>query len=202
MLIAQCPPPRSKHLPPDPLCVGVLPLVRAQSRSLLCSASSHIRDHNASPSPVRIALVKCCPHVWHSHHTFTPRCDCCDIAFSIRQSTCARPLSDRHAQPDWIGSGWESRQMVQTRSASVDEDIGPEGEGARQKRVAFFQPFFPVIFLIWVLFCNAHITCGGAIATGTFTSSRSNVGTNTATSFCVATGSDTGTSFCSELGDD
>jgi hypothetical protein len=46
------------------------------------------------------------------------------------QSTCAKPVSDRHAQPDWIGGGWESRQMMQTRSASVDEDIGPEEDGS------------------------------------------------------------------------
>ena len=50
-----------------------------------------------------------------------------DTAFAIRQSTCARPLSDRHAQPDWIGGGSESRQMMQ-HAASTDEDIRQNGE--------------------------------------------------------------------------
>ncbi len=34
---------------------------------------------------------------------------------------CARPVPDRHAQPDWIGGGSESKQMQ--HSASADEDI-------------------------------------------------------------------------------
>ena len=29
---------------------------------------------------------------------------------------CARPVSDRHAQPDWIGGGSESRQTMHTHS--------------------------------------------------------------------------------------
>ena len=87
-------------------------LSAAASRSSLSSASSHTRDHHASASPVRIAAVKNCPHVWHSHHTLVPRCGCCATAFSTRQPTCARPVSDRHAQPDWIGGGSESRQMM------------------------------------------------------------------------------------------
>jgi hypothetical protein len=31
-------------------------------------------------------------------------------------------VSDRHAQPDWIGGGSESRQMMQ-HAASAGEDI-------------------------------------------------------------------------------
>jgi hypothetical protein len=34
----------------------------------------------------------------------------------MRQPTCARPVSDRHAQPDWIGAGSESRQTMHRHS--------------------------------------------------------------------------------------
>ena len=37
------------------------------------------------------------------------------------------PLSDGHAQPDWIGGGSESRQMMQ-HAASTGEDIRQNGE--------------------------------------------------------------------------
>ncbi len=61
-----------------------------------------------------------------------------DIAFSIRQSRCARPVSDpsRHAQPDWIGPGGGSEseptrrhwQMMQhSASSSADDDMSGEG---------------------------------------------------------------------------
>jgi hypothetical protein len=77
-------------------------LPAAQSRSALSSASSHTRDHHAPASPVCIAPVSCCPHVWHSHHTFLPRpgCGCCTTAFSTRQPTCAGVGSARAARLD------------------------------------------------------------------------------------------------------
>jgi hypothetical protein len=34
----------------------------------------------------------------------------------MRQPTCARPVSDRHAHPDWIGGGSESRQTMRAHS--------------------------------------------------------------------------------------
>jgi hypothetical protein len=36
-------------------------------------------------------------------------------------------VSDRHAQPDWIGGGSESRQMMQ-HAASTDEAIRQNGD--------------------------------------------------------------------------
>ena len=43
----------------------------------------------------------------------------------MRQPTCARPLLDRHAQPDSNRGACESRQMMQTHPASAD-GMGPE----------------------------------------------------------------------------
>ncbi len=46
----------------------------ADCRSALSSAASRTRAHHASASPVRIAPVNLCLHVWHSHHARLPRC--------------------------------------------------------------------------------------------------------------------------------
>ena len=130
MLLAVYPPAHAKHLPLDPLRLRVLPIAeaavreierRAKPLSALLRLVAHPRPPRL-PKPVRIAPVNACSHVWHSHHTVSPRCACCDTAFSIRQPMCARPLPDRHAQPDWIGGGSESRQMMQ-HSDSADEEM-------------------------------------------------------------------------------
>ena len=86
---------------------------------MLCRGRSHTRDHRFSASPICIAPVKRCPHVWHVTHTASPRCFCCHTALLTRQSMCARPLSPRHAQPHWIAGGSNSRQMVHVADASV-----------------------------------------------------------------------------------
>ena len=44
----------------------------------------------------------------------------------MRQSACTRPLSDRHAQPDWIGGGSESRQMMQALASPLCGAIAAE----------------------------------------------------------------------------
>ena len=67
-------------------------------------------------------------HVWHSHHASQPRWACCDIAFLMMQLTCARPHSDRHAQPDWIGGGSASWQMMHALSCGSMEAIGTKIE--------------------------------------------------------------------------
>ena len=85
----------------------------AARRSPLSSACPRTRDHHASASPVRITPVKSCAHVRHRDHTASPRVGCCATALSMRHSTCAKPPSPRHAQPDCIGGGHASRQMMQ-----------------------------------------------------------------------------------------
>jgi hypothetical protein len=84
-------------------------LSAAASRSSLSTSSSRTLDHHASASPVRIAPVNFCPHVWHCHHTALSLCGRIATALSTEHSTCARPVSDRQAHPDWIGGGSESR---------------------------------------------------------------------------------------------
>ena len=52
------------------------------------------------------------------------------------------PLSDGHAQPDWIGGGSESRQMMQ-HAASTDEDIRQNDENdANTGKAVCFQPLW------------------------------------------------------------
>jgi hypothetical protein len=44
------------------------------------SARLRTRDHHASPSPVCIAPVNSCPHVWRAHQTSSPRRGCSALA--------------------------------------------------------------------------------------------------------------------------
>ena len=55
---------------------------------------------------------------------------------SHTQPTCARPVSDRQAQPDWIGGGSKSRQMMHAHSCgSMPEDIG-DSKAARGRHTS------------------------------------------------------------------
>ena len=52
---------------------------------------------------------------------------------SHTQPTCARPVSDRQAQPDWIGGGSESRQTMHAYSIGTKPvAIGDDFEQALQ----------------------------------------------------------------------
>jgi hypothetical protein len=86
-------------------------LYAADCRAAFSSTASRTRAHHASASPVRIAPVNLCLHVWHSHHSMTPRCPACETAACTMHSMCTKPASSRHAQPDWIGGGCDSQQM-------------------------------------------------------------------------------------------
>ena len=80
-----------------------------------------------------------CSHVWHCRHTNVPRCACCDAASWTRQSTCASPPSPRHAQPDWMGGGLVSRQMMHAPASVAMSGQGKaSGTGARIKLFRFW----------------------------------------------------------------
>jgi hypothetical protein len=100
MLLSLYPPSHAKYLAIDrPDC--------APPQAARCSPPPGHTPATTTPSrgPVSVAPVKVCSHVWHSHHTLTPRRACCDTASSIRESMCAGPLSHRHAQSTGSAAG-------------------------------------------------------------------------------------------------
>jgi hypothetical protein len=66
-------------------------------------------------------------HVWHCRHTPFPRCACCDAAARTRQAMCASPLLPRHAQPDWMGGGLVSRQMMHAAPSAAIPFLDRDG---------------------------------------------------------------------------
>jgi hypothetical protein len=55
---------------------------------------------------------------------------------------CARPLSPRHAQPDWIGGGLVSRQMMHAPPSAViflAKIVDPEPAEAPERAAPFWR---------------------------------------------------------------